>query len=177
MDNRRVANPDDKKYQIDEMWAHQEEICRLVVASNGGFTNEYIAKQVGCTAQTVSNVRNSIVGRMKIDELSKKRDENAIDLAEKVKEIAPAALELMSNTITAANDDLVEGSPDPKLLGHGLRAAGDIIDHSVPRRIEEAHIHGHITYEQIMEMRKRIEEKRVSNASHVSVEDIQNATG
>jgi len=172
MDMRRV-DPEDKRYSVERLWEHHQEIIRLLVASNGGFTNAYIARQVGCTPQTVSNVRNNPIAMAKIQELEKERDESAVDLSKRVKEIAPLALNLLQETIGSSLEDIEEGAPDPKLLNQGVRSAIAVVEHSVPKRVEKKVVHGHFTFEQIAEAKKRALASHSRNPNEVRPNEVR----
>jgi len=167
MDRRRVS-PERKKYDIERLWEHHREIIRLLVASNGGFTNKYIARQVGCSPQTVSNVRNNPIAIAKIQELEEGRDADAIDLSRKIREIAPLAINLLQETIGASLEDIDEGAPDTKLLTQGVRSAITVVEHTIPKKVEKKVLHGHFTLEQIAEAKRRALEARRASFREIS---------
>ena len=78
-----------KGHQIAKMWDNHHEIARLLVL---GLNNAEIAERMGCTPQTVSNVRNSPVVQDKLAILHAVRDVATGDLASEIAEMAPMAL-------------------------------------------------------------------------------------
>jgi len=152
----RFTEPENKQYQISHLWEMHKEIIRLLVMSDRGYTNKYIGEQVGCTAQTVSNVRNSPLAREEIAKLSGARDESAKELAQRVREIAPLAIDLLRETMSEA---MTDGATDPKLLSQGVRGAIAVIDHAIPKQIKGEILHGHLTLGQINEMKQKVLEE------------------
>ena len=144
--------------KVQRIWEHWDEVKRLLVVSNGCFTNQQIADKIGCTAQTVSNIRNNPLIQEKIALLQSERDESAVEIGEQVKEIAPAALALLKSTIHAAQDDMDNFDMldmDDKLQDRGLKASKTVLDHSIPKKVESKVIPGHITLQQINMIKER----------------------
>ena len=143
--------------KVQRIWEHWDEVKRLLVVSNGCFTNQQIADKIGCTAQTVSNIRNNPLIQEKIALLQSERDESAVEIGEQVKEIAPAALAFLKSTINMAQDDLdsTMGAPDDKMQDRGLKSSKTVLDHSIPKKVESKVIPGHITLQQINMIKER----------------------
>jgi len=157
MDNRFI--PDDKrgekKYSIEKVWDHHHAIKRMLVATNGKFTNKEIAEAVGCTPQTVSNVRNDPMVRALIDDMQGKADEKAIDVSQKVKEMFPLAAKVLENTMRLAETEEDVAMIDSKVLSQSVRSAVTVLDHAHPKTTQGLVMHGHLTMEQIEALKKK----------------------
>jgi hypothetical protein len=89
----------ERVYNIQALWEKHREITRQVVL---GRTNMEIAETVGCSPQTVSNVRNSPIAQSALEEYGQRRDEVVVDIAQRIAEFAPVALRLLEDVITGA---------------------------------------------------------------------------
>ncbi len=93
LDNRFTQR---RRYNVQALWEKHHEIVRQVVM---GRNNTDIASAIGCTPQTVSNVRNSPIAKEEIDRLSAGRDEAAVNIAQRIEDFAPIALNLIENIV------------------------------------------------------------------------------
>jgi hypothetical protein len=169
IDHRR--NPDgNQTYDVTRLWEHHGEICRLVAA--GITSNVRIAALLGCTPQTVSNVRNSALAQAKIAELVAARDQDSIDVAKRIAELAPLAVDVMKMNMQAAlNDDI--DSLDVRKLGQ-VAAAG-ILDHAIPKKVQGTILHGHMSLSRIEEIKKRalIVETEIEDSPEITEDTTQ----
>lgn len=85
-----------RKYDIKNIWERQGEMIRRTAL---GLSNKEVADEIGCSAQTVSNVRNSPLGRAKLAELTARLDEETLDIQKRIQQFAPQALEVLENII------------------------------------------------------------------------------
>ncbi len=145
-------------YSAKKLWDHHRQICRLLIASNGKYTNKEIAEMVGCSPQTVSNVRNSPLGMAKINTLHEESDRKAVEISKQVKEIAPDAIALLKKSIDVTSKTVDEAGSDidTKLLRAGQMAAKTVLETAIPKKVEGEVLHGHVTLEQILQMKKRL---------------------
>lgn len=90
-DRRRVA-PQQKRYQLDELYAMHHEIIRLLAI---GQKPEEIAELLHITTQTVSNVRNTTLARAKMQVLQQCRDREFAVATKRVTDLMPKALNLL----------------------------------------------------------------------------------
>ena len=81
---------------MQALWEKHHEIVRQVVL---GRNNVDIADAIGCTPQTVSNVRNSPIAKEEIGRLSEGRDSATVDIARRIEEFAPVALTLIERIV------------------------------------------------------------------------------
>jgi hypothetical protein len=148
IDNRR--NPDgNQNYDVTRIWENHNEIIRLLVA---GVSPTAIARSLNITTQTVSNVRNSPLAQQRIAELSAQRDAEAVDIAKRVAEIAPLAVDVLKKHLI----DALENDEDDKDKARiGTTAALGLLDHAVPKKVEGRVMHGHITLDRINEIKQK----------------------
>lgn len=149
-DRRFLQDRTRKRYSIQRVWEHHHQIKRLLVASNGKFTNQQIADAVGCSAQTVSNVRNDPMVSALVRDLSGKADDEAVDIAQQVKKLAPIAFNVLRRSM---ENSLVED--DPKVVGQGVRSAISVLDHVHAKKQDGRVLHAHVTYDDILRAKER----------------------
>lgn len=139
------ANGRQRKLQPKGMWEQHHVIARLIAA---GRRNGEIAEIVGCTPQTVSNVRNNPQVQAMIKGLMSKADEKAIDIAVQIKNIAPKAVEVLQ--------ELMEGG-DGVSAAVRCSAAKDILDRIGARKAPApvANLHMHLTADDIKQLKER----------------------
>lgn len=85
-----------RQYNVKRLWEKHHEMLRQVTL---GRTNVEIAESIGCTPQTVSNVRNSPLAREVLDQRMQQLDEQTYDMTERLKEFAPVAMRLLEEVI------------------------------------------------------------------------------
>jgi hypothetical protein len=158
MDNRFKVEGEEKKYEVQKIWDHHRQIIRLLVASNGSYTNQDIADQVGCSAQTVSNVRNSPIVKARVAMMHREADKNAVSIAERIRIIAPMAVDVLRQTMeqTMATNKDGESVCDDKLRSQGVRSAIAVLDHAHAKTVNAAVFHGHMTLAEITEIKSRV---------------------
>lgn len=149
-------NPDgNQTYDICHLWESHHEIKRLLLL---GYKNVDIARIVGCTPQTVSNIRNNPLMREQLVEMEGRRDEEAISIGKRVMDAAPIAIDLLTQSMESAMDN--EGD-DKDVRSQGVRSAIAVLDHAHPKTTNAAIIHGHVTLGQIDAIKKRLTESRL----------------
>lgn len=85
-----------RKYNIKKLWELHANIAQQVSL---GKTNVEISETLGITAQTVSNVRNSPIGKDKVEVLTAAMDAETVDIGRRIREFAPKALEYLERII------------------------------------------------------------------------------
>src|SRR5712691_5759021 len=98
-DNRFVPK---RKYDIKALWNKHHEIVRRVAL---GQSNIEIAEALDCTPQTLSNVKNSPMARDKIDLFRAELDAETLDIAQRIQDFAPKALQLLEDVIEGRYED------------------------------------------------------------------------
>jgi hypothetical protein len=144
IDGRTVAN---RKLNLKRMWDLHHEIARRKLL---GQKNTVIAKELGCTNQTVSNACNSPIVREKINHLRTERDANTVDIANQIKELAPKALDILRNVI---EDDSGEVPLPIK-----VKEANNLLDragYNPKTSVNHQHAHVHLTPDEISDIKKR----------------------
>ena len=88
-DNRRKPDDERKTYDIKQLWQRSHEIINLAAR---GFKQVEIAEILNINPQTVSNTLNGELGKRKLSEIRKDRDDEAIKVAEKIRVLTSKAL-------------------------------------------------------------------------------------
>ncbi len=161
-DARRVGER--KGHVIVEMWESHHEIARRLLLGQKGTD---IARDLNCSAQTISNVRNSPVVKDKLAIMSAARDAGSIDLAREIADLAPLALQRVKEALETGQ---VMGR---ELNGISiLKEANQLLDREIGKptqRVDTRNIHGHFTMDDIERIKARA--KELAGTSYVGVED------
>ena len=134
---------------VSEMWDLHHEIARRISL---GQKNVEIAKALGCTPQTVSNVRNSLVVQEHISILQGARDADTIDLAREIKEIAPVALQLLKNVINGEKEGVNASIALRAREANNMLAR---VGHGVPHKVQAEVANWHLTSKDIQDIKQR----------------------
>jgi len=147
VDHRR--NPDgNQNYSITRVWEQHAEIARMLVL---GVSASAIAEQLGVTPQTISNFRNSDLGKARILELQERRDKEIENISKRIAQVAPLAVDVLTKSLREA----VESENfDKDVQAQGLKAAATILEYSAPKKFEEASRPGHLTSSRILEIKR-----------------------
>ena len=101
---RRIGRPPGR--QLRRLYDRRHEMRRLIAL---GLTNQQIAAHLGCSSQTVSNERRSVLARPAIDELHERRDRAVEDIRATIEAATPRAMKLMEEALEGS----VDGEPVP----------------------------------------------------------------
>lgn len=126
-----------RKYNITNIWDTHHEIMRLLVM---GLKRQEIATILGVSPVTVTNVQESPVCREELARLRGERDQNAVDVSARFKELAPKAVEKLEELMDC-------GSPQVE-----LSATKDVLDragHTAIQRIRSENINMVLTREEL----------------------------
>lgn len=137
-----------RKYSITHMWERQHEIKRRLVI---GQSNLEIAQALGITPQTVSITRNSPIVMEQIKLLRDRRDDNAVDIASELNQLVPSAMAILKKVVDPNNEE-VHFSYKWKAVEKILSPGGFV---RPPNKIQGEFIHGHLTSEDIEEIKER----------------------
>ncbi len=150
-----------RKYNIQQMWDSHHEITRLALL---GLKHIDIANTLGVTPVMVSYTLNSPIVKRQLAIMRGARDAEAVDVAARIKELAPKAVDILENLMESEN------------AGMQYKAAIGILDragHAPVQRLQANITHGHFTPEEIAEIKKRAkdiidigEEPQLLEASH-----------
>ncbi len=152
LDMRRTGDRKGGKIMVD-MWESHHEIARRILL---GQTNVDIAKDLGCTPQTVSNVRNSPVVKDKLAIMGAARDVGTIDLAREIADLAPLALQKVREALETG-----------QVMGKELNAkqilaqANGVLDREMGKptqTVNTRNLHGHFSLEDIERIKNRAKE-------------------
>lgn len=162
-DDRFLARREERRYNIKVLWERHQEILRRVVV---GQTNGQIAQELGCVPQTVSNVRNSPLAQAEITRLSAARDEDTMEIARRIEEFVPTALQLV--------EDLVAGRIPEASISLRARHAEKYLGRAGYGEVHKVHsLTRHMISRSEIE---EIKERAMSAAQRAGVIDVQGTT-
>lgn len=149
----KQLKPVAKGHVIVEMWESHHEIARRLLL---GQKHVDIAKDMGCTPQTVSNVERSPVVADKLSIMRAARDAGSIDLAKEIQDLAPLALQRVREALETGQ---VMGR---ELNGISiLKECNQLLDREIGKptqRVDTRNIHGHFTMADIDRIKARAKE-------------------
>ena len=150
VDKRR--NPSgNKNTRIKNLWEVHHEISRLLLL---GYKNTRIAEAIGISKERVSQVRNDPLMQRKLALMRGARDNEAIEVADRMKAIDPIAVEVFKKVMeTALEDDAFIADKD--LRRDAIASGKIVVDHTHPKEVKSEHLVGFVTLEQIQEAKKR----------------------
>ena len=145
--DQRRADPEERKsYNIKQLWQRNHEIINLSVR---GFKHSDIAKILNIDPVTVSQTVNSDLGKHKISELRRSRDEEAKVVCEKIRVLTDKALETYHEIFDSDHATLKDKKAvaDTVILElSGLR---------VPTKIQSHSLSAHLTAAELEEFKQR----------------------
>jgi hypothetical protein len=150
-DGRRKPNA--KTWKVAEMWDNHHEIARRLVLGQKG---EDIAKDLGCTSQLVSNVKNSPVVKDKLAIMHAARDAGTINLAREIADLAPLAVQKIREAIEL-------GSVNGKECNASsiLKECNGVLDREMGKaiqRVDTRGVYAHLTGEDLERIKQRAKE-------------------
>jgi len=151
---------DNRNYDIQALRAVHMEILRRHFL---GQKSKDIARDLRISESTVSYTINNPMAKEYLKELSEEADEEVVDVAKRVKEIAPEALRVV--------EKMLRDEEQPARLR--AQIAWDILNragHAPAKKIEGTMTHGVFTVSDIMELKKRLKEAGVKSGTVVEAE-------
>lgn len=148
----------DRKYAIQTMWDTHREILRLAVT---GMKQVDIASTLEITPVMVSYTLNSPIAKREMENLRSARDLDAVDVAKRIQEIAPIALQTLE-------DLLCQGTESTK-----FRTATDLLDragHAAVHTLRTESLSVHLTKADIDEIKDRAKEIGLCVVEAIDVE-------
>jgi DNA-binding CsgD family transcriptional regulator len=133
----------ERKYEIQNIWDTHREIMRLLVA---GMHHVDIARELGVTPATISNVMNSAICKRQMNLMRDARDLDAVDVSKRIQEIAPVALQTLEELLCTGNDNVK------------LKTATDLLDragHAAVKTLRTESLSVHLTADDIAEIKSR----------------------
>ncbi len=148
-DKRRIPEGKPRKsWEVGHLWDIHKEIARRIVL---GQKNSVIAEALNCSAQLISMVRNSPAVKSHTDIMSAAADADTVDVAKRILEMAPAALDVLEDILA----DQHKASQALK-----FKVAESILDRSGHSKIQKTqNLHAHLTGEQLQAIKARAIEK------------------
>lgn len=119
--DQRMALPVQPKnsFVVSKIWDRHKEMIRLI---HLGAKNVEIAEKLGCTPQSVSQVRNSPIVQQQLSIMQAARDADTIDLSKEIMRIAPTALKNLEQALSA------QGRFENITAGQQISVSQDILD-------------------------------------------------
>ena len=146
VDLRRAKDGERKTYNVKSLWQRNHEILRLAVL---GYKNKQIADVLGITPATVSNTLNSDLGKDKLSKLRLRRDRETIDVAKRVAELLPEAMNVYENILNG----------DPKATKMMKETADTIVmdigGYRAPTKVQKESAHVFMTSKELDDFKKR----------------------
>lgn len=141
-------------YNVKKLWDKHKRVLRRIAL---GHKNKDIAEELNMAPATVSYIRNSDLGREKLEELHEEMDERTMDIEERMQEIAPKALDVLEDIIKGNSEAFDE---DRVPLKQRRMVASDILEkagHVAPSKVDKQVEH-RITSDELQEIKQRAEE-------------------
>lgn len=128
-----VPKESTRRYQIQTLQDNHREILRQLSL---GQKPAVIAKELGVTSVTVSNVRNSELGRLKLNDLNGEDDDHTKKARARILELLPKSVEVLEK----AMDQFVKDDIDGNLALRSAREALHISGLKPPTVIRSSHV-------------------------------------
>jgi len=158
-----------KTHEIKQVWQRNHEILRLALL---GHKHVDIANMLSISAQTVSNTLNSQLGMEKLSRMRAERDAGSIQVAEEVKKLFPRALEIYEKILY---DDSGE-TPIELQFKAANTVLMDLGGHKAPTKIQGQFVHGHLTAEDLDQLKQRGKEAARARGFLVAENDLGQET-
>jgi DNA-binding CsgD family transcriptional regulator len=147
-DKRRAEEGERKTYQIKQLWQRSHEIVNLAAL---GYKNEDIALILNVHPGTVSNTLNSDLGKVKLAEVRKGRDDDAKKLSEKIRVLRDKALNVYNEIF---DDESGESTlKDKKAVADTV--ALDLAGLRSPTKVQGVHANIQLTPEELEGFKQR----------------------
>ena len=163
---RRLPSAPKKGFEPTQMWAIYEDITRRIFL---GQKSVAIANDLDITPQMVSYVRNSEMVQEKLAIMQLAADKDAVSVQNRIKELAPKALELLEDAISEGKIG-TETIPAQLRLGHAEKLL-DRAGYAAPKETRNLNLHGHFTTEDIENIKERAIDRAVEAAIVVEPEE------
>ena len=132
---------EDRKYNIQKLWDVHHEILRLTLM---GLKAVDIATMLGVTPAMVSYTQNSTIAKRQLAVMRGARDAHAVDVAKKIQELQPAAVQKLSELMESETEAI------------SLKAAMTILDrggNAPVQRVQADHRHLSFTIQELQEIK------------------------
>ena len=143
IDHRRTGA---RSFTVENIWDRHQEIMRLALT---GMKQVDIANELGVSEVMVSYTLNSPVVKRQMSLMRAARDCDAVDVAKRIQEIAPKAIDTLEGLLEGSNDSIK------------LRAATDILDragHAAVKTIRTQSLAVHLNKDDLDEIKQRARE-------------------
>lgn len=144
--NDARRDPDKKGFKVTELYDTHREIMRMAVT---GMKQADIARELGVSEVMVSYTMNSPIVKREMELMRSARDLDAVDVAKRIQEVAPRALEVLEDLLETANDSI------------RFRAATDVLDragHAAVKTLRTESLSVHLNKDDLEEIKQRARE-------------------
>jgi hypothetical protein len=117
---------ENRVYTLQEIQDSHREIARLLVMGVKGVD---IAETLGVTPAMVSYTKNSPVVKREMDNMHAVANLDAVDVAKRIQEVAPRALQVMEDLLEEANDAIK------------VKIAADLLDRAGHGAVKNINVH------------------------------------
>ena len=155
---------DARKYNIKKLWSLHAQITEQVAL---GKTNVEIAQALDITPQTISNVRNSPIGKEKVEILTAAMDAETVDIGRRIREFAPKALEYLER--------IIEGREPGASVALRAKIASNHLARAGYGEITKVHsLNATVTKDDIEEIKSRALAAKQVNSSFAVRSELEN---
>ncbi len=144
-DKRRKPPGAKNSFVVSEMWERHHEIVRRLAL---GQKNVEIAKALGISEVSVSQVKNSPVVQEKLMTMTERMDNEAVDVGKRIRELAPLAIKTLEGVLEDAEDTIP--------IAAKIKVAQDVLDragHAAIKKVQGSMLHGHFTRDDLEEIK------------------------
>ena len=149
------GNKGEEHYEVQTLQARHREILRLKML---GEDNKTIASRLGISTVNVSQVLNSQVAVNHMEKLQGIRDEQAVDMNERLVELSTEALAFHEKILRGEGEEGKRAS-----ISLRSKVAGEIMDRAGFGKTSNVNIKSqnmHVTADDLDEIKKRAEERK-----------------
>ena len=142
------------KWAVTELQELHHSIKNLVFL---GYSNKEIAKQLNCSAQQVSNVKNSPIVKDQLLLMQVAAEGGCVDIQKEIQKLQPHALKTLKEVIETGT---LNG--DPVATNTRIKECNNIIDRYIGKptqTVKTQSMNVHFTVEEIKEMQERAKEQ------------------
>jgi len=147
---RKNGERKDTAWAVTELQEKHHQIKRLLFL---GRSNREIAALLDCSAQQVSNVKNSPIVKDQLMLMQAAADYGVIDIQREIEKLQPAALIILKEVIESGTIDGESISPNQR-----IKECNGIIDRHIGKatqNIRSQTVVAHLTSEEIIELKER----------------------
>ena len=147
-ERRREDEEKPQFFEIKQLWQRNHEIINLAAR---GFKYNVIAKILNVTPKTVTNTLNSELGKRKLSEVRKSRDDEAKQVSEKIRVLTDRALEVYHDIFD--DDSGMVSLKEKKSVADTVLL--ELSGLRKPTQVQSASVHAHLTRDELKDIYSR----------------------